>query len=284
MPRYAYVNGRYLPHAEAAVHIDDRGYQFADSVYEVIAIHGGRLVDGEGHLDRLDRSLGELRMAPPMTRGALKTVMGELVRRNGTVEGSLYLQVSRGVAPRDHAFPKRAEPSLVMTTRRARALPPRALEEGVAVVTTPDIRWKRCDIKVTALLPNVLAKQGAYEAGAFEAWLVDEKGFVTEGTSTNAWIVTADGKLVTRTADHAILNGITRRAALKLLAGEGIAFEERPFALAEARMAREAFLTSTMSHVLPVTRIDGTAVGDGRPGPITLALRRLYLDHMDGAA
>ena len=277
MTRFAYVNGQYLPHSDAMVHVEDRGYQLADGVYEVVAVHDGRFVDEQPHLDRLDRSLFELRIGWPMTPAALKLVMRELVRRNGLRNGILYLQVTRGVAPRDHAFPKtRVVPGLVMTTKRARTLPATAVRDGVAVITIPDIRWGRCDIKSVALLPNVLGKQAAHEAGAFEAWQVTASGVVTEGTSTNAWIVTREGKVVTHPPGPQILNGVTRLTVLRLAAESQIAVEERPFTFEELRSAREAFLTSTTSHVLPVTRVDGELVGDGKPGRIARRLRELY--------
>jgi D-alanine transaminase len=277
MTRFAYVNGQYLPHSDAMVHVEDRGYQLADGVYEVVAVHDGRFVDEQPHLDRLDRSLFELRIGWPMTPAALKLVMRELVRRNGLRNGILYLQVTRGVAPRDHAFPKtRVAPGLVMTTKRARTLPATAVRDGVAVITIPDIRWGRCDIKSVALLPNVLGKQAAHEAGAFEAWQVTASGVVTEGTSTNAWIVTREGKVVTHPPGPQILNGVTRLTVLRLAAESQIAVEERPFTFEELRSAREAFLTSTTSHVLPVTRVDGELVGDGKPGRIARRLRELY--------
>jgi D-alanine transaminase len=278
MTRFAYVNGRYLPHPEAMVHVEDRGYQFADGVSEVIAIHDGRFVDEGPHLERLDRSLFELRIDWPMAPSALKLVMRELVRRNGVRNGIIYLQVTRGQAPRDHAFPKKTvAPGLVMTTRRAKPIPAAALRDGVAVITIPDIRWGRCDIKSIALLPNVLGKQAAHEAGAFEAWQVAASGVVTEGTSTNAWIVTREGRVVTHPPGPQILNGVTRLTVLRLAAESQIAVEERPFTFEELKAAREAFLTSTTSHVLPVTRVDGALIGDGKPGRIARRLRELYV-------
>jgi D-alanine transaminase len=284
MTRFAYVNGLYCPHSEAMVHVEDRGYQFADGVYEVIALHRGRFVDEQPHLERLDRSLFELRIGWPMAPAALKLVMRELVRRNGLREGSIYIQVTRGVAPREHAFPKtRVEPGLVMTTRRAKSIPAAALRDGVAVVTIPDIRWGRCDIKSVGLLPNVLGKQAALEAGAYEAWQVNAQGMVTEGTSTNAWIVTREGRVVTHPPGPQILNGVTRLTVLRLAAESQIAVEERPFTLAELKAAREAFLTSTSSHVLPVTRVDGAPVGDGKPGRIARRLREQYLAELERA-
>lgn len=281
MPRQAYVNGRYLPHRDAAVHIEDRGYQFADGVYEVVPVFNGVLVDEDLHLDRLERSLGALRIAMPMARGSLKLVSHELIRRNDLTYGFLYMQVTRGVAPRDHKFPTAAIPALVMTTRQMKPHSEKILREGVSVITVPDIRWGRCDIKSTSLLPNVLAKQQAAEAGAYEAWQVDAAGKVTEGSSTNAWIVTADDTVVTRDASTAILNGITRISLLKLIRDEGYKFEERAFTVAEAKAAREAFLTSSTSFVLPVTKIDDTVLGDGRPGPLCQALRRHYVGYME---
>jgi D-alanine transaminase len=276
MSRIAYVNGRYVPHREAAVHIEDRGYQFADGVYEVTAVAGGKLVDEERHLQRLARSMKELRIEPPMSEAALRFVSREVLRRNGVREGIVYIQVTRGVAPRDHAFPKQATPSVVLTARRARKAPAKAVEEGIKVITIPDRRWSRCDIKSVSLLPNVLGKQEAREAGAYEAWQVDRDGMVTEGTSTNAWIVTAAGEVVTRRPDNAILNGVTRLALLDLIAAEGLRFVERAFSVEEAKGAREAFLTSTSSLVLPVVRIDEQTVGAGAPGPLAKKLREIY--------
>lgn len=282
MPRQAYVNGRYLPHARAAVHIEDRGYQFADGVYEVVPVYKGILVDEGPHLDRLERSLGELRIAMPMSRAGIKLVSRELMRRNDLTYGFLYMQVTRGVAPRDHKFPDGVKPALVMTTRQAKPHGEKMLSEGLKVITVPDIRWGRCDIKSTSLLPNVLAKQQAVEAGAFEAWQIDAQGRVTEGSSTNSWIVNAAGTVVTRDASHAILNGITRLALLEIIRKEGYGLEERPFTLEEARGAREAFLTSSTSFLLPVTAIDDAPVGNGHPGILYGKLRARYLEYMAG--
>ncbi len=283
MPREAYVNGRYVPHAQAAVHVEDRGYQFADGVYEVVAIHGGALIDEEPHLDRLERSLTELRIPMPMSRPSLKLIAREVVRRNRVRNGLVYMQVTRGVAPRDHKFPAGVRPSVVMIAREVKPHSAKILSEGVAVVSVPDIRWARCDIKSVALLPNVLAKQAAAEAGAQEAWQVDREGMVTEGSSTNAWIVTSDRKVVTRAATSAILNGITRLALIRLLEAEGLVLEERPFSLDEAKAAREAFMTSSSSYVLSVTKIDDAPIGNGHPGLLTNRLRQIYLDYMVAA-
>jgi D-alanine transaminase len=280
MPHIAYVDGAYLPLAQAAVHIEDRGFQFADGVYEVIAVRSGRLIDEAPHLARLARSLGELRIRPPRGEAALKIVLRETTRRNRIERGSVYVQVTRGTAPRDHAFPASPEPTLVVTARRARPPDPRFVEEGVAVVTAADIRWRRCDIKSVSLLPNVLGKQEAREAGAFEAWQVDAAGRVTEGTSSNAWIVAADGAIVTHPANHAILNGVTRLALIDIIRREGCRLDERAFTIAEVKAAREAFLTSTTADVLPVVRIDGVPVANGHPGLLTQKLRAAYLAHV----
>jgi D-alanine transaminase len=281
MSRIAYVNGRYLPHADAAVHVEDRGYQFADGVYEVVTVFGGRLVDVEAHFERLDRSLRELRIASPMRRGALRHVMHEMVRRNRITDGLLYIQVTRGVAPRNHPFPEpQVRPALVMTARPMRFRSAAAFEDGVRVIAIPDIRWARRDIKSISLLPNVLGKQAAVEADAYEAWMVDDEGFVTEGTSSNAWIVTADNRIVTRQTGSEILTGLTRQAILALAHDNGLAFEERPFSLAEAKTAREAFLSSATSFVTAVTQIDDAVIGNGRAGSLTRSLRNHYLNFM----
>ena len=280
MPRQAYVNGRYRPHEDAMVHIEDRGYQFADGVYEVVPVHNGILVDEDLHLDRLDRSLRELRIGSPMSRASLKLVSRELMRRNALTNGFLYMQVTRGVAPRDHKFPKGAKPAVVMTTRQMKSHSEEVLSEGLKVITVPDQRWDRCDIKSVSLLPNVLGKQAAVDAGAYEAWQVDRDGMVTEGTSTNAWIVTGDNRVVTREATHAILNGITRISLLEVIRNEGYDLEERSFSVEEAKSAKEAFLTSSTSFVLPITQIDGQPVGNGHPGILTGKLRQHYIDYV----
>ena len=282
MSRVAYVNGRYIPHREARVHIEDRGYQFADGVYEVIAVVGDRLIDGGHHFDRLERSLAELDMAMPMARGPLRMVIAETVRRNGVRDGITYLQISRGVARRDHPFPKDVRPALVVTARRA-ALPWDAESvAGAKVITAPDIRWGRCDVKSISLLPNVLAKQRAVEAGAYETWMVDGDGHVTEGSASNAWILNRDGRVVTRPLSTAILGGITRESTLRLAREAGIDVEERPFTVAEAKSAREAFITSTTSLVKPVTQIDDAIIGNGEPGETSRRLLGLYLAYARG--
>ena len=282
MPRHAYVNGRYVPHHAAAVHIEDRGYQFADGVYEVVSVVAGRLVDEAPHLDRLERSLGELRISMPVGRRSLQLIMRELVRRNVLRDGFVYMQVTRGVAPRNHKFPEQARPALVMTTKHANFASQPKFTEGVGVITIPDQRWARCDIKTVGLLPNCLGKQAADEAGAYEAWQVDADGFVTEGTSSNAWIVTAGGSLATRQLSNDILHGVTRRSILAIAGEEGIPFEERVFTVDEAKSAREAFITGAGSFVTPVVRIDDSAIGGGAPGPLTLRLVAWYFDYAAG--
>jgi D-alanine transaminase len=278
MSRIAYVNGRYVPHAAAMVHVEDRGYQFSDGVYEVCEVRAGRLVDERRHIERLQRSLGELRIRPPMSPLALGVVMRETIARNRVRNGIVYLQVTRGVARRDHAFPTPATaPSLVVTARSIGiAGNEKAAAAGIAVISVPDNRWGRVDIKTVGLLPNVLAKQAAREQGAREAWFVDREGYVTEGSSTNAWIVTAAGKVVTRPADSAILRGITRTVLIEAIAAQGLELEERLFTLGEAYAAREAFVTAASQIVMPVVRIDGRPIGGGRPGPIAQALRSVF--------
>ena len=280
MSRVAYVNGQYLPHGEATIHVEDRGFQFADGVYEVWAVFDGRLADFDGHMTRLVRSLTELRIDVPMTKAALTRVLKETVRRNRVRNGIVYLQITRGTARRDHPFPAQATPPSIIVTSHSRNLAQSDAQatRGVAVITVPDIRWGRCDIKTVGLLPNVLAKQAARDRGAYEAWMVDDMGLVTEGASTNAWIVDANGKLRTRDTQANILNGITRTAILGLIAAEGIVLDERPFSVDEAKAAREAFFTSAGAFVMPAVSIDGARIGDGKPGPITTRLRALYLE------
>jgi D-alanine transaminase len=275
MSRVAYVNGRYLPMGTATVHIEDRGYQFGDGVYEVCEVREGRLIDERRHLARLKRSLSELRIRPPMPERALGVVLREVIARNRIAYGIVYLQVTRGVARRDHAFPGPAvAPSLVVTAQLLNRRRNEALAAaGIAVITAPDNRWGRVDIKTIGLLPNVLARQAAIEQGARDAWLVDKEGVVTEAASANAWIVTSAGALVTRPADHGILAGITRAVLFDVAKAQGLRIEERPFKLGEAYAAREAFVTAATQIVLPVVRIDGRVIGDGKPGPLATALR-----------
>jgi D-alanine transaminase len=279
MARFAYVNGRFVRHADASVHIEDRGYQFADGVYEVVTILSRTFVDEVGHLARLKRSLGELRIAMPFSEAVLKLKMRELVRRNGVTDGYLYLQITRGVAPRDFKFPKDAKSAIVMTTRRQTFLPSMPDDVGVKVVSVPDIRWARRDIKSIGLLAQVLAKQAAAEAKAFEAWMVGPDGFVTEGSSSNAWIVTKDGVLVTHQADNAILHGITGNSLEALAREAGIKIERRPFTLEEAYQAREAFLTSATTFCIAITEIDGRPIANGHPGELARSLRQKYFEY-----
>jgi len=278
MSRDAYVNGRYIPLAAASVNVEDRGYQFSDGVYEVCEVRGGRLVDERLHMARLKFSLSELRIAMPMSPASLSVVLHEVVRRNRVRWGIVYLQITRGVSRRDHAFPPAGTaPSIVVTARNLDlASAEKMAADGVAVVSVPENRWERVDIKSVSLLPNVLAKQAAREQGAREAWFVDREGRVTEGSSSNAWIVTRDGAVVTRQANHAILRGITRTVLLEAIAAQGLKFEERAFTLEEAHAAREAFITSASQIVLPVVKIDGRPVGNGAPGLVASALRREF--------
>lgn len=280
MPRIAYVNGRYLRHGDAVVHVEDRGYQFADGVYEVCEVARGFIVDMKRHLDRLNRSLSELRIDWPLHRSALEHVMREVIRRNGVTNGLVYLQVTRGVARRDHYFPPQGtRPALVVTAKRIDpAVSAGRAETGVKVITVPESRWERVDIKSVGLLPNVLARQKAKEAGAVEAWFVDSNGKVTEGASTNAWIVTKDGKLVTRPAESGILRGITRTTLLDVAEKLGLTVEERAFSVEEAKHAREAFITAATMIVMPVVAIDDEPVANGHPGSTALSLRRAFFD------
>lgn len=280
MPRIAYVNGRYTPLAEAAVHVEDRGYQLADAVYEVWSVFDGKLADAEGHFARLKRSLGELRIDEPMSREALTVVLREVLRRNRIREGLIYLQISRGVAPRDHAFPAHPVAPAVVVTAKPLNRPASEAKAalGVSVVTTPEIRWGRCDIKTVGLLPNVLARQAARERGAAEAWFVDDIGLVTEGTSSNAWIIDRQGVLRTRDTNANILRGVTRLTLLDVIAKAGLKVEERAFTTEEAAEAQEAFITGAGSLVLSVTHIDGRPIGGGAPGPVAKRLRSLYIE------
>ncbi|WP_346294614.1 D-amino-acid transaminase [Rhodopseudomonas sp. P1] len=278
MSRIAYVNGRYLDMRDASVNIEDRGYQFADGVYEVCEVRGGKLVDMPRHLARLQRSLGELRIKEPMPLSALSVVMHEVVRRNRVNHGIVYLQVTRGVARRDHGFPAASvKPAVVVT---ARSLDPAKGQanaaHGIKVITLPENRWPRVDIKSTALLPNVLAKQAAREAGAYEAWYFDRDGYVTEGSSSNAWIVTKEGRVVTRSAEAGILPGVTRAVLMDAFEALQVRFEERPFTPAEAASAAEAFVTASSQIVMPVVAIDGQPIGDGKPGALAKRLREQF--------
>jgi D-alanine transaminase len=278
--RIAYVNGRYLPFAQAGVHVEDRALQLGDGIYEVANVIGGRMLDEEPHLDRMERSLHELGMSMPMRRGALKLVMREMIAKNRIANGFLYIQVTRGAVRRDHIPPVDGpRPTLIMTMRtQDMAGLNQRLEKGIAVSTQPDIRWGRRDIKTVQLLPNLLAKQAARKAGAFEAWLVDDDGYVTEGASTSAWIVDKEGTVITRDLSTAILPGVTRRIILEAMADTQLTVEERKFTVAEALAAREAFLSSATGAAVPVVAIDGQTIGNGAPGVLTRRIRELYFD------
>ena len=275
MTRFVYVNGAYKRYAEAAVHAEDRGFQFADAIYEVIEVLDGGLVDATRHLARLERSLRELSIPPPMSKAALLQVIDQVIRRNRVRDGIVYLQVTRGAGPRDFALPAPELPPTLVVLARAqrRGWSAELAETGIAVKTTPDNRWARCDIKTVMLLPAVLAKDEARRAGAREAWFIDAAGNVTEGASSNAWIVTADGALVTHPLDNHILPGVTRATVMNVAKAEGMKIEERTFSKDEALKAREAFVTSATNIVMPVVKLDGAAIGDGRPGPLAQRLR-----------
>ncbi len=279
MSRTAYVNGVYAPLSAPLVSVLDRGFQFADSIYEVWAIRGGKLFDAPEHMARLKRSLAELRIDLPMSDAALMAVMRETVRRNRVSDGIVYVQVSRGAAARDHVFPPGStRPTLVVTAKSLdRAALTRRGAQGVKVISVPETRWERRDIKSVNLLPNVLARQAASEAGAFEAWFVDAAGHVTEGTSSTAWIVDAQGRLRTRALSNDLLHGVTRHALLRIARERQMAVREEPFTIAEAKSAREAFISAASNPAVPVIAIDDVPVGDGAPGPITQSLRAHYL-------
>jgi len=275
MTRIVYVSGRYLPYGHAAVHVEDRGFQFADAVYEVCEVRAGRLVDEDRHVARLQRSLKELMIPNPGSAWMIGHVMRQCIKRNRVRDGVVYLQVTRGEGPRDFALPPAGTPpTFVCLARPTNQSKIDALAaSGIGVVTMPDIRWGRCDIKTVMLLPACLAKETAKASGAREAWLVDRDGFITEGASSNAWIVTGEGVLVTRQLGRDLLPGVTRATLMDLLAKEGLTLQERTFTVPEARSAREAFSTSASATVMPVVTIDGNPVGDGKPGALTLRLR-----------
>lgn len=278
MSRIAYVNGQYRDTRDASVNIEDRGYQFADGVYEVCEVRGGDIVDLPRHMTRLQRSLSELQIAMPMPLNSLEVVIHEVVRRNRVTYGIIYLQITRGVARRDHAFPLRKVRSAIVATARSLIFDKNqeTAARGIGVITIPENRWPRVDIKSIALLPNVLAKQQARESGAYEAWFVDGNGHVTEGASSNAWIITADGKIITRSTEFGILAGVTRAVLLDAIASLQMRFEERPFTPAEAYEAAEAFVTASSQIVMPVVTIDGRSIGDGKPGPLAKRLREQF--------
>jgi D-alanine transaminase len=280
MPRIAYVNGRYLLHADAMVHVEDRGYQFADGVYEVCEVRHGLIVDLTRHLNRLDRSLAELRIAWPMTRAALVVVICQTLRRNHVRNGMFYLQVTRGVARRDHVFPADGTPSSIVVTAKStdQSAIARKNAVGIKAITVRDNRWDRVDIKSVGLLPNALARQQAKEAGAQEAIYIDHNGMVKEGAATNVWIVDADGKLVTRPAEHGILRGITRTTLIDIAAKLGLPLEERFFSVEEMMASREVFITAATSICFPIVSIDGQAIANGHPGSVSQKIREAFFD------
>ena len=277
MSRIVYINGEYVPENEAKVSIMDRGYLFADGVYEVSAVINGKMVDNDRHLLRLERSLGELDMKSPLPVDEIEKIQIELIERNGLQEGIIYLQITRGVAERDFLWPEDISPTLTMFTQEKKLLQPPLAGKGASIITVPDIRWQRRDIKSVALLAQAMAKHAARKAGADDAWMVDS-GYVTEGTSTNAFIVTMDGTLVTRDLTNKILHGVTRRAVLRLAEEAQLPIEERPFKPEEAYDAVEAFATGSSFFVLPVVEIDGHVLSTRDPGPLTNRLRELYIE------
>ncbi len=278
MSRTVYVNGEFLPEEAAKVSVFDRGFLFADAVYEVTSVLDGKLLDFEAHTQRLERSLRELDMSPPCSKDQLLAIHRRLIEANHLSDGVIYLQVSRGVADRDFVFPVGATPTLVVFTQSKPGLAnsPQS-KAGIKVVSIPDLRWRRRDIKTVQLLYPSMGKMMAKAAGADDAWMV-EQGVVTEGTANNAYIVTDGGKIVTRQLGTEILHGITRAAVLRLAAEVQMEIEERPFSIEEAKAAAEAFITSASTFVMPVIEIDGVTLGNGQPGPISKRLREIYLE------
>jgi len=280
MSRISYVNGHYVSHLSAFVHIEDRGYQFSDGVYEVIAIHKGKLIDMDDHMMRLTRSLEELEIAWPVCLRAIDMIIREVVRRNRIRDGMVYMQITRGVAPRAHEFPDHHNSAFVVTAKRFPPFDFDAANKGISIITTPEIRWQRRDIKSVSLLGNCLAKEKARQAGCYEAWFVEDNGMITEGTTSNSWIVNAKGELITRDVSNNILAGITRLSIMKVAKENNIMFSERAFSLEEAKSAKEAFISSTTSFVKPVLKIDNKTIGDGRVGPLSAKLLSYYSNHM----
>ncbi|WLD97190.1 D-amino-acid transaminase [Agrobacterium leguminum] len=276
MTRIVYLNGDWLAEADAKVSVFDRGFLFADAIYEVTAVIGGKLIDYAGHSARLQRSLAELGLTCPLEAEELLAVHREIVRLNRMDEGLIYLQISRGVADRDFAFPANATPTITLFTQAKPVLDNPRTETGIAIATMPDWRWERRDIKTVQLLYPSIAKMEALKRGADDAWLVED-GFVTEGSAANAHIVKKDGTLVTRELSNALLHGITRGSILDLAQGAGIAVEQRAFTVDEAKDAAEAFITSATNFAMPVVKIDEAIIGDGKPGPVSKTLRELYI-------
>lgn len=284
MSRIVYVNGRYVPYHNATVHVEDRGLQFADSIYEAILVRGRKLVDERGHLDRLERSLSEIGISMPVSRKSLAFICRQIVRNNLLGHGYVYIQITRGTAHRSFKIPKEIKPTLIVMAMRADPKVKKAQQHGLNIITVPDLRWKRRDIKTTQLLSQSLAKQTALDAMCDDAWMVDEDGYVTEGTSSNAWIVTEDNRLITRSADHGILKGVTRNSLVSLISQLGLRLELRHFKLEEAYAAREAFISSANTIATPVIRIDGYVIGDGSPGQVTQRLFKAYESYAADAA
>ena len=280
MARISYVNGAYELHNEAMVHVEDRGYQFADGIYEYIAFYNQKLLDANLHFARLERSLGELDIALPMSLSAMQLVVRELIERNGRQDGGLYIQITRGVAKRDHPFPKDTKPSLVMTVCGAKSPKAHEVIEGVKVITLPDNRWNRRDIKSVSLLANVLSKQEASRKNVREAWLYMDKGYFSEGSVSNAYIINTQGDIITHPLDQNILGGVTRDVVLKLARKAGITVHEKPFTMYDIKQASEAFITSSSANVLPVVKVDEVLLGKGKPGEVTKKLQALYNAHV----
>jgi D-alanine transaminase len=276
MSRIVYVNGEYVPDEEAKISIFDRAFLFADGIYEVTAVLDGKLVEYEPHMERLHRSLRELDMAQPISDAELKEMHLQLMTRNNITEGLIYMQITRGVAERDFSYPENAKQTLVAFTQLKELLDPPAAKTGIRIITIPDIRWQRRDIKTTGMLAQAMGKQAAKEAGVNDAWMVED-GYVTEGTSNTAFIVVDENRLITRPLSNAVLPGITRRMILKLAESGAITVEERMFTVDEAKSASEAFHTSASSFVMPIVEIDGAMVGGGQPGPVSRKLREMYI-------
>jgi len=277
MSRIVYVNGEFVPEEDAKVSVFDRGFMFADGVYEVSSVIRGKLIDNEGHMVRLQRSMNELDMPAPATNEEIEAIQKQLIEKNDLDEGLIYLQVTRGPADRDFAYPKEPKPSLVLFTQKKNVINNPIAETGISVITVEDIRWARRDIKTVGLLAPCMAKMQAKAAGADDAWLVED-GSVTEGSSNNAYIVTKDGTIVTRYVGNQILNGITRRAILALAKEHDYNIEERLFSVEECYEAAEAFVTSATMFVQGVVQIDGKQIGDGKPGPVAKKLREYYVE------
>lgn len=278
MDRIVYVNGEYLPEQDAKISVFDRGFLFADGVYEVAAILRGQLIDNKQHLLRLRRSLQELDMPSPADDTTIESIQKELIRLNHVDEGAVYLQVTRGAADRNFAYPEDSSPSLVLFTQEKKIIDLPTAKTGIKIITTEDIRWGRRDIKTVALLAASMAKMFAMKSGADDAWLVDREGYITEGSSFNAYIVTSEGTIITRHLSNDILHGITRKAVLQLAEKDGLQVIERPFSVEEACQAQEAFITAAGFFVLPVIQINDKVLGNGKPGSITAKLRSIYID------